>query len=756
MTRRIRPNLFLRTMGLACMATIAPCAAESPSLNDRLEDVLEWRCIGPSRGGRATTVAGVIGDPMTYYMGATGGGVWKTTNAGLTWDPITDGQVKTGSVGAIAVAPSDPNVLYVGMGERDIRGNFSHGDGMYRSLDAGKTWAHIGLDDSRQIGKIRVHPTNPDLVYVAALGHIFGPNEQRGVYRSTNGGETWERILFVDEHTGAIDLAMDPNNPRVLYACFWRVNRTPWSMSSGGEGSSIHKSTDGGDTWTELTDGLPEGVTGKSSVSVSAANSDRVYAIIEAEDGGVFRSEDGGETWAQVNEERKLRQRAWYYTHIYADPNEEDTVYVMNVRFHRSKDGGKSWESIAVPHGDNHDLWINPEQSANMVNANDGGANVTFDGGQSWTRQDMQPTAQFYRVAVDNQFPYWVYGAQQDNSTCAISSRNRTRPGERFHAVGGGESGYIAVHPTNSDIVYAGSYGGYMTRYDHSTGLSRNITVWPDNPMGHGVENMRYRFQWTFPILISTHDHDRLYVGSHMVLTSTDEGQSWTAISPDLTTNDPEKQGSSGGPITKDNTSVEYYCTIFTIAESPLREGMLWVGSDDGLVHLTTDGGANWRNVTPPDLPEWSLISLIEASPHDPDTAYMAVTRYKLDDFAPYIYRTHDAGQTWTRCNDGINALDFVRSIREDPVRAGMLYAATETGVYVSMDDGDSWERLDLNLPAVPVTDLAVKGDDLVIATQGRSFGSSMVLDRFGRSISCALATSRCSIRKRWSMASIR
>ncbi len=693
------------------------------SFPSQVLDELDWRCIGPPRGGRATACTGVEGDPLTYYMGGTGGGVWKTSNAGLTWQPVSDGYFGTGSVGAVAVAPSDPNVVYVGMGEVCIRGNFSHGDGMYKSVDAGKTWSHIGLEDTRQIGSLVVHPDDPDTVYVAALGHVFGPNEQRGVFRSSDGGDTWDNVLFVDDNTGAVDLAMDPNNARVLYAGFWQVKRTPWNLESGGEGSGLYRSTDGGDTWTELTDGLPSGVKGKIGVTISPVNSDRVWAIVEAENGGVFRSDNAGESWRQLNDDRVLRQRAWYYTHIYADSTNVDTVYVLNVSFHKSTDGGRTFtETIRVPHGDNHDLWINPQNNMNMISANDGGANVSFDGGRSWTRQDGQPTAQFYHVTVDNQYPYRVYGAQQDNSTISVSSQANQFRMFDYYSVGGGESGYIAVRPDDPNIVYAGSYGGYLTRYDHRARQSRNIMVWPENPMGAGVETMKHRFQWTFPIVISPHDSDTLYVGGNRLFKSTDEGQSWRAISPDLTTDDESKQGSSGGPITQDNTSVEYYCTIFAVAESPHEPGVIWTGSDDGLVHITRDGGESWTNITPAGLGEWSMISQIDASPHNPGVAYLAVNRYKMDDFKPYIFATDNYGQTWKLITHGIADDAFVRAVREDPKRQGLLYAGTETGAYVSFDDGELWHSLQMNLPATPITDLVVKDDDLVLATQGRSF----------------------------------
>lgn len=693
---------------------------------------LEWRAIGPARGGRAQVGVGVVGEPDLYYMGATGGGVWKTTDGGERWTNITDGFVETGSVGAIAVAPSDPNVIYVGMGETDVRGNFSHGDGVYRSVDAGKTWEHVGLDDSRQIGEIVVHPADPLTVYVAALGHVFGPNAERGVFRSTDGGETWDKILYAGDRTGAVHLAMDPHNPRVLFASMWRVTRSPWGMESGGEGSGLYRSADGGESWEELTgengkaEGLPSGTLGKIGVSVSGARRDLVYAIVEAEEGGVFRSTDGGDSWRKVNSDRSLRQRAWYYTHIIADPAEPDTVYVMNVGFHKSIDGGKTFSRIRVPHSDNHDLWIDPLDNTRMINANDGGANVSYDGGRSWSEQSNQPTAQFYRVTTDNSHPYRVYGAQQDNSTVSVSSRGREFGNwERdLYSVGGCECGYIAVHPENPDIVYAGCYGGYLSVYDHDIGESRNISVWPENPMGAGADVLEHRFQWTFPIVMSPHDPETVYVGGERVFRTTDRGGSWQEISGDLTTNDKTKQRSSGGPITKDNTSVEYYCTVFTIAESPVERGLIWAGTDDGLIHLSETGGGmdGWTDVTPPEMGDWAMVSLIEASPHDAGTAYAAVTRYKMDDFTPYIYRTRDRGATWDLVTDGIAGDAFVRSVREDPEVEGLLYAGTETGVYYSTNAGDSWEPLQLELPVVPVTDVAVKGDDLVIATQGRSF----------------------------------
>jgi photosystem II stability/assembly factor-like uncharacterized protein len=691
---------------------------------------LQYRSIGPYRGGRSAAVTGVPSQPFVFYYGATGGGVWKTTDGGINWESVSDNSVfGTGSVGAIAVADSDPNTVYVGMGESPIRGNVSHGDGVYKSNDAGKTWKRVGLEDTRQIARIRVHPKNPDLVYVAALGHVWGPNEQRGVFRSKDGGKTWEKILSRGNKAGAIDLILDPTNANIIYAGFWEVYRKPWTLESGGPGSGIFKSTDGGDTWNELTrnPGMPKGTVGKVGITVSPANPDRVWAIVEAEDGGVFRSDNGGTTWTKVNEERRLRQRAWYYTRIYADPKNADTVYVLNTGFYRSNDGGRTYTSISVPHGDNHDLWIAPDDPNRMIESNDGGSNVSYNGGRSWTEQD-QPTAQFYRVALDNDFPYNVYGAQQDNSTVRIASRT-TEGGigtSDWYDVGGGESGWIAPSPKDSNIVFAGSYGGLTTRFDKRTGQLRDINPYPNNPMGSGADVLKYRFQWNFPLLFSPHDPNKLYTAANVLFMSMDEGSSWQIISPDLTRNDKTKQGSSGGPITKDNTSVEYYATIFTVMESPVQAGTIWTGSDDGLVQITRDGGKNWANVTPSSniMPEWIQINSIEASPHDPGTAYVAATMYKWDDNKPYLYRTSDYGKTWKKITNGIPDTTFTRVIREDPNKRGLLYAGTETGMYVSFDNGDHWQSMQLNLPIVPITDLAIqkREKELVVATQGRSF----------------------------------
>ena len=689
---------------------------------------LKYRNIGPFRGGRAVAVAGVVNQPSTYYFGATGGGIWKTTDAGATWVPVADGQLKSGSVGALAVSQSDPNVIYAGMGEACVRGNAAAGDGVYKSIDSGKTWKHIGLADTYHIGRIVIHPRNPDIVFVAALGHLFGPNDERGVFRSRDGGKTWLKLLFRDHDTGAVNLAMDPSNPDLIYAALWQIRRKPWTFESGGPGSGLFQSTDGGDTWTEITrnEGLPKGVLGRIGVTVSPADPERIWAIVEAAEGGVYRSDDGGHKWQKTNSDNTLRQRAWYYSHIFADPKSADTVYVLNTAMWKSVDGGRKFSLVRAPHGDRHALWIAPNDPDRMIESDDGGATISSNGGRTWSSEDNQPTAQFYRVALDNDYPYHVYGAQQDNSTVRIASRSDSRGiGERdWYPVGGGESGWVAPDPRNSQIVYAGSYDGYLTRYDHSTEQSRNVSVWPDNPMGYGAEGMRYRFQWNFPLLFSLHDPSRLWAGGNMLFETTDEGQSWKPISADLTRNDRSKQGPAGGEITKDNSGVEYYDTIFTVAESPLEKGLIWAGSDDGLVHVTHDGGAHWADVTPKDLPAWIQINSLEASPHDAQTAYIAATMYKSDDFRPYLFVTHDTGKTWTAIDKGIPDHSFTRVVREDPNRQGLLMAGTETGMFISFDGGAQWQTFQLNLPVVPITDLAFhkRERELVVATQGRSF----------------------------------
>lgn len=703
---------------------------QNPTYSEQDFKDLKFRNIGPFRGGRSVAVAGHDDQPYTFYTGFTGGGVYKTTDGGNSWFNITDDYFKTGSVGAIDVADSDPNVIYVGMGETDIRGNMSAGDGMYRSTDAGKTWTYLGLGESQFIGDIEIHPTNPDVVWIAAMGQLFGEegNTERGVFKTTDGGKTWNKVLFRNNKTGAVDIAVDPNNSRILFAAMWEAYRNPWEMSSGGEGSGLFKSTDGGETWTEITKnpGLPKGMVGKIGVSVSPVNSDRVFAIVEnAKGGGLFRSEDGGETWQRVSADRNLRQRAWYYSKVIADPGNEDVVYVLNVGFWKSTDGGKTFSRINTPHGDHHDLWIASNNPQRMVIGDDGGGQVTYNGGQGWSSYYTSATAQIYQVATDNQFPYMIYGAQQDNSTFAI--RNRTSGSgineSDWWPVAGGESGYIAPDPENPNVTYGGSYGGYLNKYDKELGLSDRIDVWPDNPMGAGAKDLKYRFQWTFPIIISPHNPDVLYSTSQHVHRSTDEGMSWQEISPDLTRNDTTKQDESGGPITKDDTSVEYYNTIFTFVESPIEPGLLWAGSDDGLIHISRDNGETWDNVTPRGLPE-TMISILDASHHDPGTAYFAATRYKFNDFQPMIYKTTNYGRSWKKITNGIPAMDFTRAVREDPNKAGLLYAGTETGLYISFDAGENWQSFQLNLPAVPITDLAVhkRDKDLIVATQGRSF----------------------------------
>ncbi|MDA8877721.1 glycosyl hydrolase [Flavobacteriaceae bacterium] len=686
---------------------------------------LKYRSIGPFRGGRSAAVTGVPGKPNLFYFGATGGGVWKTEDGGQTYENISDGYFG-GSIGSVAVSKSDPNVIYVGGGEVTVRGNVSSGYGIWKTVDAGKTWSFSGLPDSRHVPRIVIDPNDHNIVYAAVLGNIYKPTPERGVYKSKDGGKSWRKVLFSNSDAGAVELVMDPSNPRVLYAATWRVNRTPYSLNSGGEGSALWKSTDQGENWTEisLNDGFAHGTLGIIGVTVSPVNPQRVWAIVEnKEEGGVYRSEDGGSTWNHINDSRALRQRAWYYSKIYADTQDEDIVYVMNVSYHKSKDGGKTFKSNNAPHGDHHDLWIAPEDNQRMIIADDGGAQVSYNGGATWSTYYNQPTAQFYRVTTDNSFPYRIYVAQQDNSTLRINYRSRGRgiSENDWEPTAGGESAHIAVDPLDNDIVYGGSYGGFLTRVNHKNKSVRGINVWPDNPMGYGAEGMKYRFQWNFPIHFSKHNPKKLYTFSNHVHVSENEGQSWEIISPDLTRNDPEKLKSSGGPITQDNTGVEYYCTIFAANESPLEEGMMWVGSDDGLLHLTRDGGKNWENVTPSIMPKWLMINSIDPSPFDPAVCYVAGTLYKTGDFKPYLYKTMDYGKTWEKITDGIPSEHFTRVLRADPAKKGLLYAGTETGMYISHDDGASWNPFQLNLPIVPITDLTLKDNSLIVATQGRS-----------------------------------
>src|SRR5216117_952863 len=728
----IRPPGLSGRCGLVAVLFVwAPAhaarAQTSAKYDTSLYRGLVWREVGPFRGGRVTAVAGSSAQPLVYYMGGTGGGVWKTADGGLTWQPVSDKFLTAGSVGALAVAPSDPNVVYAGTGESPIRGNLSPGDGLYKSTDAGKTWKRIGLAGAGQIAHVLVHPQNPDLAYVAVLGHAFGANPTRGMFRTTDGGKTWDKILYRNDSTGAIDLALDPVNPRILYAGLWQAVRRPWELVSGGAGSGIFKSTDGGDSWSEITrnKGLPKGVIGKIGLAVSPLDHDRVWALVEADSGGLFRSDDGGTTWTRSSDDHEIRQRAWYFTHVFADPGNVEGVYVLNTSLLKSVDGGKTFTPIRAPHGDHHALWIDQRDPARMINGNDGGDTISMNGGATWTGQDNQPTAQFYHVIATTHVPYRLCGSQQDNSTVCIASRTDGGSiGEKdWYEVGGGESGWIAARADDPDIVYAGSYSS-LSRLDVRTGQERNIFPWPDNPMGWGAADLKYRFQWTFPVVLSPFNPNVLYAGANVIFRTTNEGQSWEAISGDLTRNDKTKQGPSGGPITKDNTSVEYYNTVFVIAPSAKDSGLIWSGSDDGLVQVTRDGGKTWTNVTPPaaSLPDWSLISSIEPSSFDPATAYVAATRYKLDDFKPYVFKTSDYGKTWRPITAGVPDGQFIRVVREDPARRGLLYSGGEFGVYVSFDDGSHWQSLQRNLPVVPIHDLVVKDNDLVAATHGRSF----------------------------------
>ncbi len=711
--------------------TIGEQPAQAQQYDASLYDALEWTDVGPPRGGRSTGVAGSAARPMEYYFGATGGGLWKTTDGGTTWRPVTDGQITSASVGAVGVCEADPDVVYIGTGETQLRGNIQQGDGVYKSTDAGQTWTHIGLAATQNVARIRVHPEDCDQVWVAAFGVHSAPNPERGIYKSSDGGESWRLVLFRDERTGGVDLSMDPGNPNVMYAALWEAWRKSWGMSSGGPGSGLFKSTDGGESWNEISrnTGLPQsGVYGKIGVAVSPSNPSRVWALVEHENGGVYRSDDAGATWELVNDERKLRQRAFYYTRIYADPFDDEIVYALNTGFYRSRDGGQTFpQQISVPHGDNHDLWIAPDDADRMINSNDGGANVSFNGGRTWTDQDY-PTAQFYRVMTTNHEPYHICGAQQDNSTACVPGQGwghlaARGGGAYFYAVGGCESGYIANDPLDVNRFYAGCYGGQMSEYDHATGQQRAINVWPENPMGQSSEDLVERVQWTFPIVFSHTDPRVLYTGTQKLWRTTNGGETWEQMSDDLTRADPMTMGPSGGPITKDQTGVETYATLFAIAPSYHDGNVIWTGSDDGYVHITRDGGTTWTNVTPPDAPDFVRINTIEASPNTPGKAYVSGIRYLVDDDrSPYVWRTEDYGATWTKIVNGIPADDFVRATREDPTRPGLLYAASERTVYVSWDDGANWQSLGMNLPVTQVSDLVVEGNDLVIGTHGRSF----------------------------------
>jgi photosystem II stability/assembly factor-like uncharacterized protein len=718
-------SLFVGLTG-AVHAALSPSPSASPTpapqIDPKLFSGMQWRQVGPFRGGRALAIEGVPGEPNTWYFGAVAGGVWKTVDGGANWTPLFDKQ-DISSIGAIAVAPSDHNTVYVGTGEAAIRGNTTYGTGVYKSVDGGKNWKNVGLRDTHQIGALIVHPNNPDIVLVAGLGHAFGPNAERGIFRTSDGGKTWTKVLSKDENTGGIDVVFDPHNPNVVFASLWQARRQPWFFSSGGPGSGLYKSEDNGLTWKQLRgNGLPDGILGRIGISVSGADSNRVYAIIEAKEGGIFRSDDAGEKWTKVNDDGRFRQRAWYFSKIYADPKSADTVYVLNTGAFKSVDGAKNFTLLPARHGDHHGLWIDPQNPNRIGNVSDGGASISMDGGKTWTTQNNQPTAQFYHVATDNAFPYHIYGAQQDNSNIGIASRSEEGviTAQDWFVAGGGECGFVVPDPRDWHIIYSNSEG-YIVRYDKNKEEVQDVSVWPLDNSGHGAVDLVHRFQWVTPLFISPHNPDVLYTAAECVFKSSDHGMSWTQISNDLTKNDKSKQQPSGGPLTNDITSVEYYDTVFALAESPKKQGTLWAGTDDGLVHVSTDDGKSWSNVTP-KMPEWSTVDLIEASPHDANTTYVAVDRHKLDDFKPYIFKTNDLGKSWSAITNGIPDGAYVHAVREDPRKKGLLYAGTELGVYFSLDDGAHWQALQLNLPASPIHDLVVKDDDLVVATHGRSF----------------------------------
>lgn len=723
--RRISLAIFCALLALA-LPSLLSGQAESTSILENYE----WRNLGPYRGGRSLGCAGSPGRPNEYYFGATGGGLWKTTDGGVNWNPVTDGQVTSSSVGAVAVAETNPDIVYIGMGEVQLRGSITQGDGVYKTTDGGNTWRHLGLEETQAVARIRVHPTNPDIVYVAALGHPYGDNEERGVFRSMDGGNTWEKVLYVSDKAGAVDLIIDRTNPKVLYASTWQVYRKAWKMWGGGPDCKLWKSVDGGDNWIDLTanPGMPEGPIGKIGVTVSPADPNRVWAIVEANEGGVFRSDDGGWTWTRTNDERKLRQRAFYYSRIYADPWDKETVYALNTRMYKSTDGGKTFDKIVLtPHGDNHDLWIDPNNPNRMVNSNDGGGNVSINGGQTWTEQDFC-TTQFYHVMATNDVPYHVAGAQQDNSTLAMPSDGWGHMQARgpnkgwYYAVGGGESGWISQHPENPDIFYAGSQGALLTRYDRSNGQIRDIQVYPRFFSGEPASALPERWQWTFPIMFSPLDASVMYTCSQHVWKTTNDGQSWEKISPDLTYADPETLGKTGGIITMDMNGPEIYATVFALAPSSHDINTIWAGSDDGKIHITRNGGKNWTDITPTDLPKFSRVSIIEESTFQEGTLYVAANRYQVDDRQPYVFKTTDFGKSWTKIVSGIADGHFARAIREDHLREGLLFLATEHGVYVSFNAGAAWEPLQLNLPDTPVRDLVVKNDDVVLGTHGRGF----------------------------------
>ena len=727
------PLLAQRAPRVAASAPVTappynPKLFSDPNATNRNFKALRWRLVGPFRGGRVDAVAGDPTKPLVFYMGSVNGGVWKTANAGMTWDNITDGKTDISSVGAITVAPSDANVVYVGTGESQLREDLTYGTGVYRSTDAGQTWSHLGLADTHQITAIRVHPANPDVAYVAAIGHAFGPNAERGVFRTMDGGKSWKKILFINDSTGATDLTIDPTNPRIMFAAMWKFQRSPWGMEAGGGRSGLWKSTDAGDTWTEITTnpGMPKALIGKIGVAVSPANPRRIYASVEAKDtlGGIFRSDDGGDSWMRTNGQQQFQVRPWYYSAVTADPTNENTLWVMNLQVWKSIDGGKTFTRNRVPHGDTHIMWVDPNNSNRLINGNDGGATVSLDGGQSWSAMNNQPTSQFYHVITDNQWPYRIYGAQQDNSTVSIASRSDFGAiGERdWWPVAGCENAHIAIDPRNPAITYGGCYTGMLSRHDNRTQQSNDIAVWLNNYDGIAVKDVPNRFQWTFPVMLSPHDPNVLYAASQHLWKSTNEGRSWAKISPDLTYADTATMGPSGGPVHKDMTGTEWYATIYALAESPTTKGLLWTGSDDGRVHLSRNGGTSWSDVTPTAMVKHTRITGIEPSRYDPAVAYLSATRYQLDDFRPYFFKTSDYGKSWSRIDAGIPMGAYARSIREDVVRRGLLFAATETGVYVSFNDGAQWESLQLNLPRASVRDVRVHGNDLVVATHGRAF----------------------------------
>lgn len=716
----------------AALATAAFCAqpARAQAYSAKSLQALSWRLVGPFRGGRAVAVAGVTGQPRTFYFGGVDGGVWKTTDGGADWRNVSDCCMDTGAIGALAVAPSDPNVIYAGTGEPFPRGNMATGDGVWKSTDAGKTWTHVGLDDTRVIASIVVDPRDPDHVYAAALGHVFGPNRERGVYESSDGGAHWKKVLYVDEHTGAVNLVMDPANPRVLYAAMWQMQRRPWYFSSGGPGSGLYKTIDGGAHWSEISHnpGMPKGTQGKISIAVAASDPNRLYAMVEAKHGGLFRSDDAGANWQRVYHRSNLTQRAWYFSEVYVDPKNPDRVYAPQVAgLFVSNDGGHSFKPLSTPHGDNHTLWINPDDPDTMIVSNDGGAAVSYNAGTSWSSEDNQPTAQFYHVSLDDQFPFHIYGAQQDNTTVEITSRNTRGYAigtKDWRSVAGGESGFVVPVPGKPWITYGGGYDGALNRLDTRTGQDEFLDPWPDNGMGHPAKDLKYRFQWTYPIVVSKHDPETIYAGSQYVMRSTDGGRTWKAISPDLTRDDAGRQASSGGPITQDNTSVEYYDTVFALAESPLKAGLLWAGTDDGKVWVTRDDGKHWHEVTPGGLPKWTTVSMIDASPLQPGTAFLAARRYRQDDYRPYVYKTTDYGAHWTKITSGLPQDQSSFVVRQDTQDADLLFAGTLDGVYVSFDGGGQWQPLRLGLPRTAVRDMAIQPryDALVLATHGRAF----------------------------------